>query len=322
MVRWLLSGACLLGTGGLLTGCLTAPALKDCVDFPIAETIGNEACGGDACTIYCEALVDICPDTVPGDQKVAACKADCGEFADPNPAIDCRLGQLRLARTDPTACDSASIGGGSECGVSQCDEYCFLLNRDCPDSFSSPEQCLQACAAIPTGGSGLAGNSIECRLRKISENPDACDAASIASDGTCGTACDGYCTQVMANCTDAQQVFESFDACIATCAFMPVGNFNDWSLASGGLNSVMCRAYHASAPASVNPATHCPHASLYFDQECGSICDTYCAAEMCGGEFANTEACVAACAEQINAGTPLFPDPAADPQCTPAPAMQ
>lgn len=307
----------LLGVALLLSGCLTAPELKDCIDFPIAEVADNKTCGDDACTIYCEALVEICPDTVSGDQKVAACKADCGEFADRDSAIDCRFAQLRRARTDASACDSASIGGGTECGFNVCDEYCFLINRDCGDSFSSPEQCLQACAAIPTGGSAQGGNSIECRLAQISQNPDACNAASVASDGTCGSACDGYCAQVMANCTGAEAIFASVEECTQACAFMPVGDFDDWRKSANGLNSVMCRAYHASAPASVNPATHCAHAALFFDQECGSICDTYCAAELCGGEFANVEACVASCVDQINAGTPLFPDPSATQQCTP-----
>lgn len=306
----------LLGVSLLLTGCLTAPELKDCIDFPIVEVEGNAACGGDKCSIYCQALVDICPEHVPGENKLAACAAGCGEFIDPDAQIDCRLEQLRAARSNPSACDNASIGGGSECGANLCDEYCFRMNRDCSGMFSSVEQCKTICDTYPTGGSGLAGNSIECRLQQITSDAEACNAASIASDGTCGSTCEGYCFQVATHCTGDQALFADTDACLAACEFLPQGSFDDWN-STVGANSAMCRAYHGSAPARDDPATHCPHASLYFDSKCGSICDTYCAAEMCGGDFDSTEACVESCIAQINAGTPLFPDPAATVQCNP-----
>ena len=90
-----------------------------------------------------------------------------------------------------------------------------------------PVACLAACAAFPTGGSGLAGNSVECRLRQITDNPEACDAASVSSDGTCGSACDGYCTQVMANCQGDNAIFGSMEECVETCGLMPVGEFDD-----------------------------------------------------------------------------------------------
>ena len=71
MVRWSLL-LCALA----LTGCIREPKTKTCADFPI-ET--DPASCGDACQIYCETLVEACPDSIEGADKLLKLQVDLGE---------------------------------------------------------------------------------------------------------------------------------------------------------------------------------------------------------------------------------------------------
>lgn len=306
---------CLLGG---LTGCLTAPELKECIDFDLSETAENPVCE-NSCETYCAALVRICPDQAPGDDPLAGCRAGCQEFGAGealDKALDCRFKVLREARDNPQVCESAGIGGGTGCPVTSCDEYCFLARRDCEGMYSTFEQCAQICATFPQDGTSLGGDSVQCRVAQLNnDGPAGCNAASIASDGTCGTTCEGYCAQVMANCVGGNAVYADEAECMAVCELLPQGQFNDWD-GTVGANSLMCRAYHASSPAQDDAVTHCPHASLYNDSKCGSICETFCDPAMCGGEFDSVDECVDECARvRSTDGEELFPDPTAALQC-------
>lgn len=305
----------LLMTCGL-SGCLTAPDLKECIDFDLEERSTNPTCS-DNCTVYCEGLVRLCPDQAQGSDPLAVCLSGCREFSVDllDQELNCRFKALRQARTDPAACENAGIGGGAECGADICREYCTLANRDCPTMYADEFQCLDVCNTFPDGVA-LAGNSVQCRVEQLRDRGEAaCDAASVASDGTCGTACDGYCAQIMNHCTGEHALFESLEACEAACDLMPQGSFDDWT-GSGGANSLMCRAYHASSPAQLAPEIHCPHAGIYNDDQCGGICDAYCAPEMCGPQFGgDINACITECADLASSGAPMFPDPMAARQC-------
>jgi len=59
--------------------------------------------------------------------------------------------------------------------------------------------------------------------------------------------------------------------CEDVCASFPIGAVSD----TAG-NTVGCRTYHAGAPAMGNPDLHCPHASSYGGNLCGSYCEAYC----------------------------------------------
>ncbi|MCA9528181.1 MAG: hypothetical protein KC549_17965 [Myxococcales bacterium] len=302
-----------------LAGCLRTPELRDCAEFPVTEN--PDACGSP-CDIYCDVLVDACPDQVGGEDKARACRSSCieidagGEFnAARGNNLQCRIREAVLAWDDPSHCASAGFSGGDVCQSTQCDEYCGLMIANCTSMYQDLAQCMSTCALFPTGGSASSGNNVECRAaaaRDAGENASRCAAASLTSDGTCGSACDGYCTQVMAHCSTDPVVFDSLDTCLSTCALMPTGPFDDWR--NGG-DSVQCRAWHASTPAELDPVTHCAHASLYNDDHCGGICSTWCF--VCGSQFDNEEACMAECTTLVSDGAPLFPDPAAARQCTP-----
>lgn len=299
-----------------LTGCLTAPQLQECIDFDFNDTRDNPACA-DSCETYCASLVSICPEQATGADPIAACRAGCLEFGAEESlesALDCRFKALREARDNPAVCESAGIGGGTRCPLDQCDEYCFLTRRDCDGMYSTFNQCKQICETFPTDGTSLGGDSVQCRIAQLADGPAGCNAASIASDGTCGSTCEGYCAQAMAHCEGPLAIFPDEDACLASCALMPQGQFNDWD-GSVGANSLMCRAYHASSPAIDDAPTHCPHTAIYNDQKCGSVCETYCDPLMCGTQFPGIDECVDECVRLVTAGEPLFPDPAATLQC-------
>jgi hypothetical protein len=298
-----------------LGGCLTAPDLKECIDFDFEDRQTNPTCA-DNCAVYCEALLQLCPEQAPGNNPLAACRAGCNEFSGvlEEEEFNCRFNALRQARTDASACENAGIGGGAVCGDNSCREYCLLAAQACPTMYADEFQCMDVCATFPQGVA-LAGNSVQCRIERLRlDGESACDAASVASDGTCGTSCEGYCAQVMNHCTGEHALFDSLEDCQAACVFMPQGIFDDWS-SSTGANSLMCRAYHASSPAQLAPEVHCPHAGIYNDDQCGGICDTYCAPEMCGAQFGDINDCVQECVDLVTSSAPMFPDPMAARQC-------
>ena len=302
-----------------LTGCLAAPQVKECIDFDVEEVADNPACDND-CTTYCEALVRICPDPsqADGTDAVAACRVGCDEFGVGEVLegeLNCRFGVLREARTDPSACEGAGIGGGSRCASGPCDEYCRLTSRDCQTMYSSEQQCMDICETFPQNGTSLGGDSVQCRVAQLKNERvlDPCNAASIASDGSCGSTCEGYCAQVMNNCVGDNAIYPDLESCLAVCSLLPQGTYDDWG--GVGTNSLMCRAYHASSPALFAPGTHCPHAGVYNDAQCGSTCETYCDPLVCGGEFADVNACVDECVRLVTDGEPMFPDPTAARQC-------
>lgn len=300
-----------------LTGCLTAPQLKDCIDFELNETAENPACE-DRCEVYCAALVDICPDQATNADPIAACRAGCGEFSAGQvreSALSCRFEALREARTNADACESAGIGGGIGCATTPCDQYCGLATNLCRSMYSDFQQCLDICLTFPQTGTSQGGDSVQCRTAQLENGGvDGCNAASIASDGTCGTTCDGYCAQVMTHCVGENAVYPDIESCNAVCALLPQGDFDDWS-GLVGRNTLMCRAYHGSLPAKVAPDTHCPHTGVYNEEKCGSICETFCDPLMCGGQFEEIDECVIECARLATEGEAKFPDPAATLQC-------
>ena len=310
--------ACWLSAALLLclTGCLTAPELKECIDFKPDEIAENSVCA-DGCDTYCQALVRICPDQATGADPVAACMAGCQEFGEGKPqqdALACRFGALRAARDNPDSCESAGIGGGDLCSIGPCAEYCFLARRDCEGMYASDEQCAQICETFPQDGSSQEGDSVQCRIGQLNMLADeGCNAASIASDGTCGDTCEGYCAQVLAHCDGDNRIYADEAECRAACETLPQGQFSDWG-GTVGANSLMCRAYHASSPAQDDAQTHCPHAKVFNDSKCGSVCDTFCDEAMCGGQFVGVTECFAECNRLVAEAGP-DPDLAATLRC-------
>jgi len=201
------------------------------------------------------------------------------------------------------ACEGGEVGDQE---VTPCDLYCDSAMANCTGAnqlYPDRASCEAACSAMPEGSpEDRSGNSVYCRAYHAGsptiEDPEMhCPHAAAASEAmVCGTACEGYCTQVMANCTGGNASFPSIDACLAACEAFPLGSFDD---TSG--NSVQCRTYHASFPAAADPDAHCPHASVAsHGGVCGSVCDAYCDQAMahCTDDnalYGSREECMTAC---------------------------
>lgn len=109
--------------------------------------------------------------------------------------------------------------------------------------------------------------------------------------GGSATACDTYCTSIMAACTDANKQYADVAGCMGACAAMPEGKAGDMSG-----NTVQCRIYHAGA-AAMAADMHCVHAGPGGADFCGSNCESFCAiaTDVCPTEHPDATACMNEC---------------------------
>ncbi len=106
--------------------------------------------------------------------------------------IDCRQTWAPMAQTAPdTACRSASLAGGGQCG-SLCEVYCDFTEQLCfPQIFGTRGECMTACANFPTDGASNAftGDTVQCRINNTVIRPNtACTNAQpdqAAVNGAC-----------------------------------------------------------------------------------------------------------------------------------------
>jgi hypothetical protein len=150
-----------------------------------------------------------------------------------------------------------------------CDAFCGVVLDACPRGedenyavYDSTFTCLRQCSQLEQGSLGQdSGNTLACRLTHAQiardfpgERATSCPAAGPGGDGVCGSNCEGYCTQAVANCS----LFADRDACLTQCAEVPdLGGFNVGDIDG---NSLQCRLYHLGA-ALASPTFHCPHAA-------------------------------------------------------------
>jgi hypothetical protein len=139
-------------------------------------------------------------------------------------------------------------------------------------------------------------------------------ASTSTSGGTGGGAatldCTSYCTEIIGNCTGAQQQYgaSATDNGMANCMGFCGTLASKGTLADTTGNTLGCRLYHAGAPAKMLPATHCPHAGpsggdmdpAGANGTCGEPCDAFCdgAIALCTGAnvaFADKPTCMTAC---------------------------
>jgi hypothetical protein len=208
----------------------------------------------------CEEILMVARSVLP---LVALCAMACADV----------LG-IDDARMDPALNAATSLESGSDAAdgpaPTLCEEYCETVIRACSDNesdsfdvYDSPFTCERQCLLLTPGAErDQSGNTVHCRLfharvAELSrgERLTECPAAGPGGDGVCGANCEGYCTLMLATCSG---LFETLDACRASCALVPdVGGY-DISQTSG--DSLQCRLYHLGA-ALVSPEHHCPHAA-------------------------------------------------------------
>ena len=116
--------------------------------------------------------------------------------------------------------------------------------------------------------------------------------ASSGDDTSAAVDCDAYCDRIGLNCTGDFTQYGSRETCMTSCAAFAPGSPGDMSG-----NNLACRHYHAGLAAMVNDV-HCTHAGPGGDTACGSNCEGFCAiaGEYCPEAWADTEACIVACA--------------------------
>ena len=148
-----------------------------------------------------------------------------------------------------------------------------------------------------TGGSGTTTSS-----------STSTSTSSSSSSGAVTLTCASYCSEVLANCTGAQQQYGSTATddgmanCLGFCASFPPGTIADTSGDTLG-----CHLYHGGA-AKADPVTHCPHAGPTGGDKsptgtagiCGEPCDAFCNAALavCTGansQFTDKPTCMTAC---------------------------
>ena len=102
---------------------------------------------------------------------------------------------------------------------SLCETYCttVMAPNKCRDSaavYESPAQCLAVCAQLPAGNLGdESGNSVSCRLSQLEkagfEANDCAKVGPVSVDGTCGDACEAFCSLQSVACSGGEAYCES-----------------------------------------------------------------------------------------------------------------
>lgn len=314
-------------TGAVAFGCQSIAGIEDrTYDLDTAESQASEQCKE-----YCTTVMANCT----GTNKVYSTKETCygvcaklppGEQAEPyGNTVLCRLNEAKAAG-DPTAgepkthCPAAGPGGnspgaGENCGTN-CEAYCYLMQRVCPKDYESVPDCVDKCAALKDTGSfdvaaNHSGDTLQCRLVHVSSatggpaaNAEHCPHARFRpTDPWCvekdPPQCADYCRVQMAACTGDLKMYESPEQCAHVCAVLPKGSLNDQT---ADTDTIGCRLYH-SYSSLAEPQTHCFHTGPGGDGHCSTDnCPSYCliVQAACGNAFdtkypGGTSACQTDC---------------------------
>jgi hypothetical protein len=181
--------------------------------------------------------------------------------------------------TSSSSTGSAGDGAGGGAAL-DCASYCAEVAANCTtthEQFTDSATCMGTCAAYPVGAvSDTSGNTLGCRYyhggAAMADPTTHCPHAGLtggdndptdATAGTCGEACDNFCTVALAVCMGQPSAYATKDDCMMECKqFAP--DATDYNTSDTGNNDYGCRVYHltaASADAS-SAATHCPHIHL------------------------------------------------------------
>jgi hypothetical protein len=192
-----------------------------------------------------------------------------------------------------------------------CLDYCDGIAEVCVDElaqYTSRRTCIDSCNALPPGSeSEPIGNTLACRARQVeiarrAEPERHCPGAGPASQGECGSSCEGYCSLLEAACPED---FNLLADCEGSCgAFLELGDFSALEDSAG--DTLECRIWHASA-ALEDPETHCEHARFEPASACVDVppappsCERYCrtVGATCTGAqavYENEAQCLATCA--------------------------
>jgi hypothetical protein len=162
-------------------------------------------------------------------------------------------------------------GGEGQGGQSACASYCSDNIAACAGNNAQwvgadPQGfCEASCDEYALGTEGdTSGDTLGCRVTNnesaVNDPAGSCSAAGPYGGSVCGTTqCQVFCSQIQAVCSGGNEQYANEAACLAACALLADATvpYSGDPAAIG--NTFACRGYHLTA-ASVDPATHCPHA--------------------------------------------------------------
>ena len=283
----------------------------------------------DECADYCSRVMVACTSQFQVYISEEVCLGLCSHMQTGDPlepisenTVACRARQAELAELEPDVhCMNAGPGGNGECG-SDCEAYCQLQAKTCPDQakdYPTLQACEKACSGLTDQQSfdidaDHEGDTIECRLVHISSaaiQPDMhCQHAPLAPGGPwcvgnpeVPPTCEEYCNIQIAACgvTGELSQYESKPQCLQACAVFEPGTHADRTE-----DTIGCRRYHAFN-ATRAPTMHCSHSGPSGDGHCGDVglpatgstgnCDSYCQVvkQACPEEFLVTYRTDASC---------------------------
>ncbi len=121
--------------------------------------------------------------------------------------------------------------------------------------------------------------------------------------------CESYCKDVVDTCTGDNAQYGAPEECIWFCARMPEGSLGDKDV-----DTLACRAYHASTTAKTDAKTWCAAAGPFGGGVCGDRCGAFCKLTLAvctaktgtgSSPWASEPDCVTACAgfDYLDGGT-------------------
>jgi hypothetical protein len=166
---------CLFGTAALACGGTTRKGDEPSGSAGPSATNngGAEDDPADVCVSYCDDVMAACRGEQAVYTELESCLAIC-ERLEPGDALEpagntlaCRALNAKLAQREPREyCSAAGPGGADTCG-SDCEAYCDLTAKICPEN--TEVDCLQACRGLTDQRDyqvlrDHGGDTLECRL--------------------------------------------------------------------------------------------------------------------------------------------------------------
>ena len=168
----------------------TGPATTSATEPATSSSEGSETGpAAEGCEGYCATITTHCGGAFTQYGAPEMCMGACAAFAPGAPGdtsgntLACRTYHAGAAAdADDTHCTHAGPGGDMACG-SNCEGFCAIAGKYCPDAWPDNDACIVACtgfdAAEKYDASDVAGDTLACRLYHAT-------AASIDPTAHCG----------------------------------------------------------------------------------------------------------------------------------------
>lgn len=138
---------------------------------------GDDTSGVVDCDAYCDLIGLNCDGDFTQYGSRETCMTSCAAFAPGSPgdmsgnSLACRHYHAGLAAmANDVHCTHAGPGGDTACG-SNCEGFCAIAGRYCPEAWADTAACIAACVTFPADehydANDVSGNSFACRLYHV-----------------------------------------------------------------------------------------------------------------------------------------------------------